>query len=213
LTIFEAAGTGIDANLSSIIIGIVIMISVCFNTLLIDRAGRRVLMMISQLGMALAVSGIGIFFYLKNRNDGVTPEGLAVLPLVSLLAFMLLYNVGAGPIPFLMMGELLPSRIRGETFLVPLKLTSYKITQTNNEESILFIRFIGFGCALATSFNWLLAFIVTKTFESLTILLGIDGCFFLFAGICLLGLLFCALFVPETKGKSFDEIQKQYFSK
>jgi len=113
LTIFEASGTSIDANLSSIIIGIVILLAVFLNGALVDRAGRKALMIASELGMALALSALGLFFYLKKINDGVVMPGLSVVPLVSLISFMVLYNTGAGPIPWLMMGELLPPRIKG----------------------------------------------------------------------------------------------------
>lgn len=114
LSIFEAAGTSIDPNVSSIVIGVVILFSLFLNAILVDRVGRKALMITSELGLCLSLCALGIFFYLKKQNNGVTPEGLSFLPLVSLISFMIFYNVAAGPIPWLMMGELLPTRIKGD---------------------------------------------------------------------------------------------------
>lgn len=71
---------------------------------------------------------------------------------------------------------------------------------------------IGTATAAASTFNWLLAFIVTKNFTSFMDLIGIDGCFWFFAGICIFGFVYCLIFVPETKGKTLEEIQREYFS-
>jgi MFS family permease len=116
MLIFETSGTDIDPNLCSIILGVVIMLAVFINLALIDRLGRRVLLIISETGMALSLCSLGVFFYLKKENDGVTPEGLSLLPLLSLVSFVVIYNVGAGPIPFLMMGEILPPEIKSLYF-------------------------------------------------------------------------------------------------
>lgn len=112
LFIFQTAGTELDPNVCSIIVGVVILFSVFLNLGLIDRLGRRVLLIISQSGMALALLTLGIFFYLKKENGGVPPPGLSFLPLLSLVFFMVIYNVGAGPIPIIMMSELLPPGIK-----------------------------------------------------------------------------------------------------
>jgi MFS family permease len=152
--------------------------------------------------MVLSLFSLGIFFYLKKENGGVPTSGLSAIPLLCLVLFMVTYNLGCGPVPWVMLGELLPPGNK-------------KYVHTNNKFIKLFslINFAGFGGAFATSFNWMLAFLVTKYFESLVILLEIHVCYFLFGGICCLGLIFCITCVPETKGKSLDEIQRLYFPK
>ncbi|ODM88818.1 Facilitated trehalose transporter Tret1-2 [Orchesella cincta] len=167
-TIFSAAQTNLDANVCAIIIGVDILFAVFLTSFLIDKLGRRMLLFISLLGLTVCLSCLGVFFYLQRKNDGITPSGISWVPLVCLMLFMILYNIGIGP--------------------------------------------LGPASAAATSFNWLLAFVVTKTFEDFINLFGIHMCFWFFAAICFIGFVFCLLFVPETKGKTLDEIQRQYFT-
>ena len=60
-------------------------------------------------------------------------------------------------------------------------------------------------------FAFLCGFVIAKTFVDLLQSLGQSGTFFLYGGICTVGILLTALFVPETRGKSIDEIQKFYY--
>lgn len=65
------------------------------------------------------------------------------------------------------------------------------------------------GCLL-TSAKWLLSFLVTKFFDDIILLIGEAGCFWLFAGFCVLGFLFIFWFVPETMGRSLEDIQRTF---
>lgn len=58
------------------------------------------------------------------------------------------------------------------------------------------------------SILWFLAFAMLKFFPFLTAALGMHGCMFLFAGLSFSGCAFVLIVLPETKGKSFDEIMK-----
>jgi len=181
-TIFSAAQTNLDANVCAIIIGVDILFAVFLTSFLIDKLGRRMLLFISLLGLTVCLSCLGVFFYLQRKNGGITPNGISWVPLVCLMLFMILYNIGIGPLAWFLMSEIIPTDVKGP------------------------------ASAAATSFNWLLAFIVTKTFEDFIYLVGIHMCFWFFAGICFVGFVFCLLFVPETKGKTLDEIQRLYFN-
>jgi facilitated trehalose transporter len=78
-------------------------------TILIDRFGRKVLLYISSVTMILSLMVLGTFFYLKDHTDtDVTPYGL--LPLVSSVIYVVGFSFGFGPIPWLMMGEILPGK-------------------------------------------------------------------------------------------------------
>lgn len=106
------------------------------NFIAVDKVGRRILLILSDSGMALGLLGLGIFFYIKEQNNlgeqpghcnnsynetvgqvsqvaEYTPEGLAWLPLASLMLFVLSFNFGYGPVPWLYLGELLPSHVKG----------------------------------------------------------------------------------------------------
>lgn len=66
----------------------------------------------------------------------------------------------------------------------------------------------GSAAALATAFNWACTFIVTKTFADMQILLGQHGAFWTFAIVCVIGLVFVILVVPETQGRSLEDIER-----
>lgn len=63
---------------------------------------------------------------------------------------------------------------------------------------------------MATVLNWSIAFIVTKFFKPIQDALTIHWCYWIFAIVCAVGFVFEFMFLPETKGKSIDEIQKYF---
>ncbi|KTF85106.1 hypothetical protein cypCar_00023015 [Cyprinus carpio] len=87
------------------------------------------------------------------------------------------FALGWGPTPWLVMSEIFPTRVRG------------------------------LGSALCVLTNWTCAFIVTKTFQNLVDAITSAGTFWMFSGMCALNVIFTAIFVPETKGKTLEEIQ------
>lgn len=103
------------------------------------------------------------------------------MPLLSLAVFIVIFSMGYGPIPWLMMGELFPNNVKGV------------------------------ASSVTASMNWILAFAVTKFFQNMIDLMGISLSFFVFAIICFVGTIFVALVVPETKGKTIDEVQIELY--
>jgi len=101
--IFEAADTGISPSIATIIIGVMQVIATLVSTMIVDRVGRRILLLISDSVMALCTLALGIFFYMKDQNkDSVTSLGW--LPILSLCVFIISFSLGLGPVPWLMMG-------------------------------------------------------------------------------------------------------------
>ncbi|XP_067008375.2 facilitated trehalose transporter Tret1 [Anabrus simplex] len=179
--IFEDAGSTIDGNLSTIIVGIVNLGSTFLATALIDRLGRKLLLYISAVSMIISLTILGIFFYLRTLEDPfIDVSSYGWVPLVSFVVFVIGFSLGYGPVPWLMMGEILPARIRGP------------------------------AASLATSFNWACTFIVTKTFADLLETLGPHGAFWLFGSVCFISLFFVFFCVPETQGKSLEDIEKRF---
>lgn len=175
--IFMMSGSSIDKNLSSIMIGIVNFVSTFIATALIDRLGRKMLLYISSVSMIITLVTLGSFCYVKDV--GVNVDNFGWLPLACLVIYVLGFSIGFGPIPWLMLGEILPSKIRGP------------------------------AASMATGLNWTCAFIVTKTFTNISLALNMYGAMWLFTIICVIGLFFVIFFVPETRGISLEEIEKK----
>jgi len=179
--IFDSAGTTMSASLESIIVAAVQVLFTVPAGLLIDRAGRRVLLHISGSAMLVGLSILGMFYYLKDHNP-TTASHLGWLPIAAMSLYVAGFSVGYGPIAWLMMGELLPSRVRG------------------------------FGTGFCTAFNWFCAFLVTNFFEGLTKAVGNDFAFWMFGCVVLTGLICVIFLLPETKGKSLEEIEAMFGS-
>ena len=149
------------------------------SSVLVDRLGRRALLLISEIFSTIALVSLGTFFYIQE-NDLETSLTLGWLPVTSLIVFMAGYAVGLGSLPWLMMGEIVPQKVKGP------------------------------ASSVATFVNWALSFIVTLSFDSLKVGLTNAGAFWFFAAIGVLNTLFCAFIVPETKGKTPAEIQAPF---
>lgn len=175
LKIFKDAGSTLDPELSVIIVGVVQCVVTYTASLLVDRAGRRILLLISHSVMAICLGVLGYFFYIKEQGEDVSSLGF--IPLASVVLFIIVFSLGAGPIPWLMAGELFTSEIKGV------------------------------ATGIAVGLNWVSVFIVTKTFQTLIQKFGQGVTFWYFSVICALGTVFVFFLIPETKGKSLEEIQ------
>ncbi|CAH0592400.1 unnamed protein product [Chrysodeixis includens] len=176
VNIFKMSGSSIDENLATIIVGIVNFVSTFIATALIDRAGRKVLLYISSVTMTITLGVLGAFFYVQSDLN-MDVSNLGWIPLTCIMIYLLGFSLAFGPIPWLMMGEILPARIRGS------------------------------AASLVTAFNWLCTFTVTKTFYNILVAIGPAGTFWMFGIICFIGLFFVILFVPETRGRSLAQIE------
>lgn len=107
-SIFRDAGSTIDESLCTIIVGVVNFIAVFIATVLIDRLGRKILLYISDVAMITTLMALGTFFYMKESGQDVSNIGW--LPLASFVIFVVGFSLGFGPIPWLMMGEILPGK-------------------------------------------------------------------------------------------------------
>lgn len=109
--IFKAAGSTLDASVCSIIIGVIQVIATYIGMMLVDRAGRRILLLISSAVMAICLAILGYYFHLKDSGEDVSNLGL--IPLVCLAVFIIAFSIGIGPIPWMMAGEIFSSEIKG----------------------------------------------------------------------------------------------------
>ncbi|UYV71780.1 SLC2A8 [Cordylochernes scorpioides] len=180
--IFKDCPDLLDPNLSSIVLAVVMVVATFIATVVVDLAGRRFLLIISGLGNFLTLAALGTYYYLSQVVDPSYHTSLSWLPLVSAAGFLIIFSIGFGPVPWLMMSELFPLRMRG--------------------------LFSG----IATAFNWTCVFIVTKEFEDTRQGLHDYGTYWLYSASSILAILYVYFFLPETKGKSLEEIEASFQS-
>ncbi|KAK8928389.1 Sugar transporter ERD6-like 6 [Platanthera zijinensis] len=176
-SIFKAAGIS-SSNIVTCGLGAIQVIATGVNTWLLDKAGRRIFLIISTSGMSASLILVSASFFLKDSTPGGSHlhSMLSVLALVGLVAFVISFSLGIGAIPWVIMSEILPVNIKG------------------------------LGGSVATLANWLTAFIVTMT---ATFLLNwsTGGTFAVYALVSIFSLVFVIVWVPETKGRTLEEIQ------
>lgn len=97
--IFIAAGSGIEPEIATILVGVMQVVGTFVASLIVDRLGRRILLLVSDAVMALCTLVLGIFFFMKGRDEeSVTSIGW--LPVVALCLFILAFSLGFGPVPW-----------------------------------------------------------------------------------------------------------------
>lgn len=173
--IFDAANSGLDSSIATIIVGVMQVLGTLVASIVVDKLGRRILLLVSVASMSVCTILLGVFFFLNDRNPADV-ENLGWLPIVSLSIFIVMFSVGFGPIPWLMIGEMFTPDVKG------------------------------IAASLAGAFNWILAFVITKTFLNIREAIGIGETFWLFAGMSALGTVFVFFLVPETKNKTLSEV-------
>ncbi|XP_011871999.1 PREDICTED: facilitated trehalose transporter Tret1-like [Vollenhovia emeryi] len=176
--ILDDAGSILNSSTSSVIVGVVQVIATYFSTIMIERAGRKLLLFISASVMAVSMFTLSGYFHFQNSHDLTS---FSWIPLLSFAAFIVIFSIGFGPIPWLMVGELFASKVRSA------------------------------ASAAAAMCNWSLAFLVTKCFQDMVDLMGISSSFATFGMISLIGTIFVSVMVPETKGRSVEEIQLELY--
>jgi sugar porter (SP) family MFS transporter len=169
--IFRAAGYDISSVLKNIAWTGSVNLAFTFVALgVVDRGGRRPLMLLGSAGLAVIYGVMGFCFF-----TGV--KGLPMLLLV--LSAIGCYAMSLAPVAWVVISEIFPNRIRGAAM------------------------------AVAVSSLWIACFILTYTFPILNAKLGAAGTFWLYAGICIAGFVFIKLKLPETKGKTLEQIERE----
>jgi len=96
--IFESAGSTLDPALCTIIVGVVQVVMTVTSALLIEKAGRRILLLQSSVIMGLCLAMLGIYFQMKDAGSDV--RNISILPLGSVVLFIVCFSLGFGPIPW-----------------------------------------------------------------------------------------------------------------
>ncbi|XP_023935465.1 facilitated trehalose transporter Tret1 [Bicyclus anynana] len=111
VNIFKSAGSNIDPSIATIIVGVVQTLATYASSLLIEKAGRRILLLQSCIIMGICLIILGTYFKLQESGANVAAVGW--IPLVCLVLFIISFSMGFGPIPWMMMSELFASEFRG----------------------------------------------------------------------------------------------------
>lgn len=167
VTIFKESGSTFTPYVSAIIVGVLQCSSSFLSSLLVDKAGRKILLGTSYMFMALCLMALSAYF-----NLGLP----SWIPVLSLSLHVIAYSIGAGPIPFIVMGEIFTPEVRGIAMSV--------------------IQLLGTSLSFAS----------VKLFPTLATFLGRDGCFLFYGGCCVLLIFFTIFGVPETKGRPLQSI-------
>ncbi len=176
-TIFKAAGIGSTAStiLATAGIGLVNVLVTLLAIRLIDRAGRRVLLLVGLAGMAVSLAVLGGGFLLGGGG-----QVLGWVTALSLAAYVGFFAIGLGPVFWLLISEIFPLALRGR------------------------------GTSAATFANWASNLGVALTFLLLVDGIGPAATFFLYAAMSVAAWVFTKALVPETKGKSLEQIEAEW---
>jgi MFS transporter, SP family, xylose:H+ symportor len=168
--IYRSAGYGVSGTLFNIVItGTINLVFTIGALVLVDRFGRRALMLFGCAGIALFHTVLGVTYRVGTK-------GLLIL-LITLCAIAC-YALSLAPVTWVLISEIFPNRIRG------------------------------LGVSISVSALWLASFLLTFTFPILNHGLGTAGTFWIYGAICMAGFFFVLARVPETKGKTLEEIER-----
>ena len=136
---------------------------------LIDRIGRRLLLLGSLAGMLASLVLLGLTFVADLSS---------VITLVCMLVYIMAFAIGMGPVFWVLLGEIFPPRVRAE------------------------------GVSAGSTANWLSNFAVSLAFLPLVSAIGQGETFWVFAVVCAFAVWFVGHFVPETKSRNFDDVDR-----
>ena len=205
---WQDASSSLEPTNCALLVGLTYLGSALLGLILKNLVGRRLLILASQLGMAVSHLGLGLYFHYSHcssttKGPSISEEarnqtqlfadeeqeavlspscGISWLPLPLILGFTVSFNLGLGSLTWVVATEVLPVRSRGWTH-----------TLAN----------------LTSNLCW---FLVTKTFRDLQESLGHAAPFFLYASFSAGGLVFIFIFLPETRGKTPEETAQNFGS-
>lgn len=163
-------------NMAAIVVGVIQLFGSYVATVLVVRAGRKMLYLISSIGIALGLITLGV--YMLCKQWGLPVEMLSFIPIASFSFVIFIASWAVLSLPFLVISEILPQKLKN------------------------------FGISFCMTVLWCCAFLIIKFLPLMTQSFGFHGTIFIFAAICIMSAIFILFFMPETKGKTYDEIMR-----
>lgn len=174
--IFKNMGSTTDVSLlQTIIVGAINLTFTVLAIFTVDRYGRRPLMIIGALGMAVSMIALGFTFYIQN---------IGIAALLFMLIYVASFAISWGPVTWVLLSEIFPNRIRGRAM------------------------------AVAVAAQWISNYLVSWTFPMMDKSSSLNNVFhhgfayWIYGCMGLLAAWFMWKYVPETKGKSLEEMEK-----
>lgn len=164
--IFESAGAEGGGMMQTVIMGIVNILFTVVAIVTVDRFGRKPLLIIGSIGMA-----VGAFMVAICDNWGIK----GIVPVLSIIVYAAFFMMSWGPICWVLIAEIFPNTIRGQ------------------------------AVAIAVAFQWIFNYLVSSTFPALYDFSPMFA-YSLYGIVCVIAALFVWRCVPETKGKTLEEM-------
>lgn len=178
--LWQAAGFDESQSLFiNIVAGTTNIISTFVAIALIDKVGRRPLLLVGSLGMFISLAVLAIIFGTAGLDAAgklQLTDQTGLLALITANLFVVFFGISWGPVVWVLLGEMFNNRIRGAAL------------------------------AVAASAQWLANFAITMTFPILLGSVGLAGAYGFYALSALISLFFVMRFVSETRGKQLEEM-------
>ena len=178
--LWKSAGfTEANALLTNVISGGVSIVACFIATALIDRVGRKPLLLIGSIGMTVTLGTLAAVFATADAKNGALDLAGAAGPIALIAAnlYVMFFNFSWGPVMWVMLGEMFPNQLRGS------------------------------GLAISGLAQWLSNFGITMTFPMLLAGVGLGGAYGLYTVCAVISIFFILKFVHETKGKELEEMK------
>lgn len=180
-TLWRSVGFGeSDALTITVITSVTNIVVTIIAILLVDRVGRRLMLMVGSIGMAatLSLMAVAFSFGTLDAQGAVTlPDAWANIALVSANAFVVFFGATWGPLVWVLLGEMFPNSIRAGAL------------------------------AVAAAAQWAANFFISTTFPAFAEI-GLTFAYGFYAFFALLSFFFVYFKVPETKGKELEEMSE-----
>ncbi|AHE55206.1 sugar porter family MFS transporter [Sphingomonas sanxanigenens] len=180
-TLWEAVGFSEDYALQTNILSGVLSIGACLATMtMVDRIGRKPLLLMGSAGMAVALAVVAYAFStaIPAADGGVTlPGNNGVIALVAANLYVVFFNMSWGPIMWVMLGEMFPNQIRGS------------------------------GLAVAGFAQWIANAAISVSFPSLVVWPGLAVTYTGYALFAAISFFFVRAMVTETRGRELEDMQ------
>lgn len=168
-----------DALKINILSGALSILACLATILLIDRIGRKPLLLVGSAGMAVALAVVAACFSTGALEGGALrlSDGAGTTALVAANLYVILFNLSWGPVMWVMLGEMFPNRIRGS------------------------------GLAVAGLAQWIANFAVSVSFPALAAGAGLPTTYALYAAAALVSFFFVNSAVRETRGRELEDME------